>query len=246
MTAHPTPLEIDIVSDVVCPWCIIGFRQLQTALSRLPGRFEPTIRWHPFELNPDMPPGGEDVREHIARKYGSTRAQSDAARERLHSLGESLGIRFDWFEGMRIVNTFRAHQLLAWAAGTGQQTELKLALFEAYFSRREDVSDPELLATVAARAGLSAGQAAEVLAEGRFAAAVRAEERTWLERDIHAVPAFIFNQRAFVPGAQDAAVFERVLLRLADREAAPRVSEPASPPCSAHEVDPAYMGLPPR
>jgi predicted DsbA family dithiol-disulfide isomerase len=238
-TSAAIPLEIDIVSDVVCPWCIIGYRQLQTALARLPGQFAPVLRWHPFELNPGMAPEGEDLREHVARKYGTTRAQSDAARERLVAVGEALGFRFDWFDGMRVVNTFRAHQLLAWAATRSRQTELKLALFDAYFSRREDVSRPEVLARVAARAGLDAHEAAAVLADGRYADAVRGEERLWLDRDIHAVPAFIFDQRFFVPGAQDAGVFVQVLQKLRTQALAEVANEPASPPCSAHEVDPA-------
>ena len=100
------PLQIDIVSDVVCPWCIIGYKQLLKALAAMPGQFDVTINWHPFELNPAMPDAGQDLREHIALKYGTSARQSLSARNRLTELGESLGFTFDYFEGMRMVNTF--------------------------------------------------------------------------------------------------------------------------------------------
>jgi predicted DsbA family dithiol-disulfide isomerase len=210
-------LQVDIVSDVVCPWCIIGYKQLMKALNSLPGQFEVTIRWHPFELNPAMPMAGQDLREHLAQKYGTTPEQSQGARARLSALGEALGFRFDYFDGMRMVNTFRAHQLLHWAAGQGRQTALKLALFEAFFSRREDVNDVGLLAEVAARSGLDRALAANVLSDARYAQAVRDEQQYWLERDVHAVPTFYFQQQYMVPGAQEAEAFVRLLQKIQSR-----------------------------
>jgi len=214
------PLQVDIVSDVVCPWCIIGYKQLQRALAGLPGRFDVTLRWHPFELNPQMPAEGQELREHLVQKYGTTPEQSAAARQRLTALGDSLGFKFDYFDGMRMVNTFRAHQLLHWATEEGRQTELKLALFEAFFSRREDVSDEQVLATVAARAGLSAADAMTVLTDGRYAQAVREAQQHWLDREVHAVPAFVFNGQFMVPGAQEADTFVRLLNRIYDQQLA--------------------------
>lgn len=211
MKPHDTPLKVDIVSDVVCPWCIVGYRQLQRALEQMPGRFALELHWHPFELNPHMPEEGQDLREHIAQKYGTTPEQSKAARERLTTLGESLGFTFDYFDGMRMVNTFRAHQLLHWAAEQGKQTELKLALFDAFFSRRQDVNDTEVLMAIAGQIGLSSAQAEEILANGRYTEAVRTEQQVWLDREVHAVPAFIFNDQYMVPGAQEAETFVRVL-----------------------------------
>lgn len=213
-------LRVDIVSDVVCPWCIIGYKQLMKALAALPGEFELTLHWHPFELNPLMPEEGQDLREHIVQKYGSTAQQGQSVRDRLSALGESLGFTFDYFESMRIVNTFRAHQLLYWAAGTGQQTPLKLALFEAFFRRREDVSDPVLLAEVAGRAGLNRAEAGRVLADARHAQAVREEEQYWREQEVHAVPTFYFQQQYRVPGAQEAESFVRLLQKIRARAAA--------------------------
>jgi predicted DsbA family dithiol-disulfide isomerase len=214
------PLQVDIVSDVVCPWCIIGYKQLMKALAALPGQFDVTLHWHPFELNPHMPEAGQDLREHIAQKYGSSAQQSQSARARLSALGESLGFTFDYFDGMRMVNTFRAHQLLHWAAGQGLQTQLKLALFEAFFSRRENVNDPALLAEVAGRVGLDSAQASAVLSDARYATAVREEQQYWLERDVHAVPTFYFQQQYLVPGAQEAETFVRLLERIRARAAA--------------------------
>lgn len=216
MTEHSqaVPLQVDIVSDVVCPWCIIGYKQLQKALEMLPGKFTPEIRWHPFELNPNMPQQGQDLREHLAQKYGSTVEQSQAARARLASLGEALGFKFNYADDMRMVNTFSAHQLLHWAREEGRQTELKLALFEAFFSRQENVSDIHLLAEVAGRAGLDAARAQQVLADGRYANAVRQEQKLWLDQDVHAVPAFVFNQQYMVPGAQEAETLVRVLNKI--------------------------------
>jgi predicted DsbA family dithiol-disulfide isomerase len=216
-TIEVLPLQVDIVSDVVCPWCIIGYKQLQKALASMPGQFAVSLSWHPFELNPQMPPEGQELREHLAQKYGTSPEQSRGARDRLSALGESLGFKFDYFDGMRMVNTFQAHQLLHWAAEQGRQTELKLALFDAFFSQREDVNDEHVLAAVATRVGLSGAEAREVLEDGRFAQAVRQEQQLWLDRDVHAVPAFVFNEQYMVPGAQEADTFVQVLSKLRDK-----------------------------
>lgn len=213
--AQPTPVKIDIVSDVVCPWCIIGYKQLQKALHARPGRFDVSILWHPFELNPQMPAEGQNLREHLAQKYGVTVEGSKSARGRLTKLGESLGFTFNYFDDMRMVNTFRAHQLLHWAAEQGRQTELKLELFAAFFNRQEDVNDIRVLADAAGRCGLPAAEATAVLEDGRYVAAVREEQQHWRDRDVYAVPTFVFNDRFQVPGAQEAETFMRVLDKLA-------------------------------
>lgn len=216
----PLPLSVDIVSDVVCPWCIIGYKQLQKALAETPHNFEVSLTWHPFELNPQMGDDGENLREHLARKYGSTREQSVDARARLTAHGESLGFRFDYFEEMRVVNTFRAHQLLHWARGRERQTELKLALFAAFFTERQDVSKIDVLVSVAASVGLAADEARQILCDARYARAVRDEQRHWLERDVHAVPTFFLNDSYPIPGAQDSRTFLRILDKAAEMQAA--------------------------
>jgi predicted DsbA family dithiol-disulfide isomerase len=217
-STSPLELQIDIVSDVVCPWCIVGYKQLEKALASLSGKFHPVVRWHPFELNPNMPAQGQNLREHITQKYGSTAAQSSGARDRLTELGESLGFQFDYFDEMRMVNTFRAHQLLHWASGVGMQTELKLVLFEAFFSRRDDVNDSTVLIEVVKRVGLDTVEAGCVLEDGRYAEPVREEQQLWLEREVHAVPTFYFQQQYIVPGAQEAEAFTRLLQKIYSKD----------------------------
>jgi len=220
MSAHAIPIRIDIVSDVVCPWCIIGFKQLERALAEMGDEVEVDLHWHPFELNPQMPPEGQDVREHVAQKYGTTAAQSSAVRARLIQVAESLGVEFRYNEGMRIHNTFRAHQLLHWAGTQGKQTELELALFESYFSREENVDDVDVLVAAAGRAGLDEEQARAVVTDARYADTVREEQRFWLSKGIHAVPSFVLDQRYLIPGAQDPEVFVAALKRLLEEKAA--------------------------
>lgn len=194
----------------------------------MPGRFDVSVYWRPFELNPQMPAAGQDLREHIAQKYGSSAEQSQQARSRLSSIGDSLGFHFDYFDGMRVVNTFGAHQLLHWAGTQGKQTALKLALFSAFFSQRQDVSKEEVLVSAAGGVGLSETDAQEVLSSGRYAHEVREDQRWWLDREIHAVPAFIFNDKYSVLGAQEADTFVRVLEKLESRASAAPVSTNAS------------------
>ena len=220
MSAQAIPIRIDVVSDVVCPWCIIGFKQLERALAEMGDEVDVDLHWHPFELNPQMPPEGQDVREHVAQKYGTTAAQSSAVRARLIQLAESLGVEFRYNEGMRIHNTFRAHQLLHWAGTQGKQTELELAFFESYFSREEDVDDVDVLVAAVGRAGLDEEQARAVVTDARYADTVREEQRFWLSNGIHAVPSFVLDQRYLIPGAQDPEVFVAALKRLLEEKAA--------------------------
>ncbi len=225
MIAPPAKIRIDIVSDVVCPWCIIGYNQLQQALSRLDGEVDADVRWHPFELNPTMPPEGQELREHMGQKYGTNREQSDAARSRLTGVGGSLGFSFNFYEGQRIYNTFLAHQLLAWAAQHGKQSELEMALFESYFSKQENIGDEKVLASVAGRAGLDETEAAALLEDGRYAADVREHQRFWLGKGIQAVPSFILGRRYLISGAQDPDVFVAAFEKLTEEATA---SQPAN------------------
>ncbi len=212
------PLRIDIVSDVVCPWCIVGYRQLAAALERTGTRAE--IHWHPFELNPAMPDEGEHLGEHIARKYGSSPAESAANRRRLTELGDSLGFEFRFGDDKRILPTFRAHQLLAWAGERGREHELKLALLAAYFTDDRDVADAGVLAAIAGDVGLDPGEAAAVLADGRYADVVRERERYWTEQGIRGVPAMVFDEKHLVTGAQGVENYESVLRRVKELAAA--------------------------
>jgi predicted DsbA family dithiol-disulfide isomerase len=204
-------ITVDIVSDVVCPWCIIGFKKLEQAMQRFEGRAEFALAWHAFELNPNMPPEGQDINEHMAQKYGATPEQSKANRERLRNAGSDLDFEFSYHENMRMVNTFDAHRLLHWAGETGKQTALKLALFKAHFTDGKNVSDHEILTEIAVSVSLDEKRVRSLLASDMYAADVRAVEAEWQDRFISGVPAFIFNKKFMVPGAQDSDVFAQII-----------------------------------
>ena len=207
------PLRIDIVSDVVCPWCIIGYKQLEAAQAAT--GVPAVVYWHPFELNPEMPEAGEDLFAHVAGKYGSTREQSRKARDKLTALGAELGFVFDYAEDMRMVNSFRAHQLLHWAGPQGRQHQLKMALFSAFFTGRRDVNDPAVLVQAAAEAGLDPSEAETVLSDGRFAGQVREHEAFWTSRGVQGVPTMILDGRQALVGAQGIENYAAALTTLA-------------------------------
>ncbi|WP_299777590.1 DsbA family oxidoreductase [uncultured Roseobacter sp.] len=211
-------VQIDIVSDVVCPWCIVGYRQLEQALEMTGVTAE--LRWHPFELNPSMPPDGQNLIEHMAEKYGASAIQSLENRARLQHLGADLGIAFNFTDHSQIVNTFRAHQLLDWAEEHGKQHPLKLALFEAYFSDGLDVSDKGVLTQVARSVGLNAADASEVLTGGAHAQSVRDKQQFWTNRGISGVPAMVFGGKYLLTGAQGAPTYADILRKVQAETAA--------------------------
>ncbi len=213
MTTPTKKLRIDIVSDVVCPWCIIGYRQLAKALEATGMAHE--IHWHPFELNPAMPPEGQNLREHIVEKYGSTKEESEESRVRMTGIGADLGFEFRFADDMRTHNTFNVHQLLHWADQHGRQHDLEQALFAAHFTHRRNLSDNTVLADVADEIGLQRTEALAVLEDQRFAREVRDAEKTWINQGIRGVPTMIFNQRDLVTGAQGVENYTRILEQLA-------------------------------
>jgi predicted DsbA family dithiol-disulfide isomerase len=206
-----TPLTIDFVSDVSCPWCAIGLKALEQAIDNIGDAATVDLHFQPFELNPKMGPEGQDITEHITEKYGSTPEQQAQARESIRQRGEAVGFEFAMDKRSRIYNTFDAHRLLHWAELEGRQKELKDALFSAYFTRGEDPSSHEVLVEVAASVGLDAAAAGEVLASGQFADEVREREQFFLRHGINSVPAVIINQRHLISGGQPPEVFERAL-----------------------------------
>lgn len=212
-----TPLRIDIVSDVMCPWCIIGYRQLSEALDATGTAHD--IHWHPFELNPEMPPEGQNTREHIIAKYGSTPEQSDSSRKQMAGLGADLGFDFRFTSDMRMHNTFNSHQLLHWADTQGRKHELKLALFTAHFTDGRNLSDNAVLADVAGETGLDRDEALAVLADQRFAAEVRQIENFWVQQGIRGVPTVVLNRKHLVTGAQGVENYTNILEQLAKEPA---------------------------
>ena len=214
----PTPLRIDFVSDIACPWCAVGLNALERALAELRGEVVAELHFQPFELNPQMGPEGEDADAHLAKKYGLAPAQLEQNRAVLRQRGAEVGFTFNRRE--RIVNTFDAHRLLHWAGGEGRQRELKHALLRAYFTEGQDVSRAEVLVGVAQAAGLDAARAQAILASDEFAEAVRAQEAFYQSRGIHAVPAVIVNQRHLIQGGQPVAVFVQALRQIAAEQPA--------------------------
>lgn len=211
----PAPIKIDFVSDVVCPWCAIGLKSLEQALANLGDKVAVSLHFQPFELNPQMAPEGEDVGEHLARKYGSTPEQMQQNQAAIRDRGAAVGFTFNMDKRSRIVNTFDAHRLLHWAAIEGRQAELKQTLLAAYFTDGRDVSSRDVLVDVAASVGLDATAARHVLDEDRYAQDVRAQEQFYQSQGIRAVPSVIINDRYLVQGGQPADVFEQTLRQVA-------------------------------
>jgi len=221
-----TVLKIDFVSDVSCPWCVIGLRALDQALANI--KADPNVdisaamHFQPFELNPQMAAEGQDITEHITQKYGITPAQADANRENIRVRGADLGFRFalatDPGGGRsRVYNTFDAHRLLHWAESISldKQKALKEALFAAYFTDGQSPGSHAVLARVAAEVGLDAAQAEAVLSSDQYAAEVRAQEKFYTGQGIHSVPAVIINDRHLISGGQPVEVFEQALRHIA-------------------------------
>lgn len=221
MNATKSPLHIDIVSDVMCPWCIIGYRQLATALAESDMDYE--IHWHPFELNPNMPPEGQDIGEHLAEKYGTTPEQSAANRAMIAARGKELGFEFNFADGFRMHNTFNTHQLLHWADELGRKNDLKQALFTAHFTHGRNLSDDAVLIEIASEIGLNRTKAAAVLDNQRFANAVRQEQKFWRQQGINGVPAMVFDRQHLVTGAQGTETFKRILSYIGDQRTELRV-----------------------
>jgi predicted DsbA family dithiol-disulfide isomerase len=213
-----TPLKIDFVSDVSCPWCVIGLHALNQALEQLGDEVQAEIHFQPFELNPNMPAEGQDLAEHIFEKYGSTPEQSKANREHIRDRGAELGFTFKDGD-KRIYNTFDAHRLLHWAETQGKQKALKEALFAAYFSEHADPSSHRLLADVAQKVGLDRVRAEAILASDEYTLEVRTAEQLWIARGINSVPTIVFNDQYAVSGGQPVDVFVGAIRQILSEQA---------------------------
>jgi predicted DsbA family dithiol-disulfide isomerase len=211
------PLKIDFVSDVSCPWCAIGLASLESALGKLGSDVKAELHFQPFELNPAMPAGGQDITEHLTQKYRTTREQQEAARDAIRERGAAVGFEFRKEGRDRIYNTFDAHRLLHWAGleDTDKQLALKKALFKAYFTDGQSPEDKQVLLAAAKSAGLDAARAEAILSGTEFAEEVRAQEEFYTSHGIHAVPAVIVNDRHLIQGGQPPEVFEAALRQIA-------------------------------
>ncbi len=221
-------LTIDIYSDVMCPWCLIGYGQLTKALTELKGEIAAEIRWRPFELNPQMPAEGEEQEAHLQRKYRRSAEEGAGLRAQMKAIAEGAGVSLAW-EGevdappAMMWNTRESHKLLTFAleqAGPEAQTALKLALFRAHFNLRKPLGDREVLLDIAASVGLHRVAAKAALDDPELEARVLAEEAQAWDMNISGVPAMIVEGKFMIPGAQAPEVYVNALRRVAEKSRA--------------------------
>jgi predicted DsbA family dithiol-disulfide isomerase len=215
-------LQIDFVSDVSCTWCAVGLRNLEQALKSLGDDVDVELRFQPFELNPQMPDGGQNLVEHLQEKYGWNRPRTLETLAHIRRSGEPVGIDFRLGEESRVYNTFDAHRLLHWAGLHGRQKELKQALFTAHFTDEGDPGDHALLVHLAESVGLDAAQARTVLASDAYAQEVRDDERTWRVAGVNSVPTIVLNGRYALTGAQPPAAFEQAMRQVIADTSSPK------------------------
>lgn len=209
-------IKIDFVSDVSCPWCAVGLGSLEQALSRVAGEIETVLHFQPFELNPDMPPEGQDTVERLSRKYGMTPKQIRQNGELITARGHEVGFTFNMDKRTRTYNTFDAHRLLHWAGLEGHQRALKHALLKAYFTDGENPSAHDVLIRLCRESGLSPERARAILDTDEYSAEVRERERFYTQQGIHSVPSIILNDRHLIQGGQAPETFEQALRQVAD------------------------------
>ena len=208
-------MKIEFVSDIACPWCAVGLYSLERALAALGSEITVELSFQPFELNPDMPPEGADMVQHLSAKYGTDAAQIRRNQQVIRERGAAVGFTFG--ERARVWNTFDAHRLLHWAAHEGRQRELKRALLRAYLGEGRNPGSRDVLLDLAPRCGLDAERAARILDSDEYAAEVRADEQRWLRSGINSVPSVVVDGRYLIQGAQSPEEFEQALRQIAAR-----------------------------
>ncbi|KQC33665.1 thioredoxin [Nonlabens sp. YIK11] len=212
-------LKIDIVSDVVCPWCTIGYKRLEKAIKELGIENQIELQWQPFELNPNMPAEGQNLKEHIIEKYGTSPEQYRQMQEQMTAAGDSVDFVFDYYDDQRMSNTFDAHVLLEYAHQYGKQTDLKMRLTKAFFSERQDVSKTEVLKQALLDVGLDADEALSMLDNQEACNEVLKKEAYWKSLGVNSVPTIVFDRKSAVTGAQPVDVFKQVLKEAMEQHA---------------------------
>ena len=195
-------IKIDLVSDVVCPWCAIGDARLQQAMDRLANDYACEVEWHPFLLNPDVPPEGRDILEHLTVKYGRSEEEMKAAQHDIINAARELGLNFEQALERRSWRTFDTHRVLAYAKEQGHDAAFNRALFEAYFGRAESPTDPEVLVPIAESLGLDGARVRDILASDEYAEQVEREIAHWQSLGVSSVPSFIVDNKYLLAGAQ--------------------------------------------
>lgn len=200
---------IEVYSDTVCPWCYVGYGRLQAALQQRPA-LTTEVRWLPFELNPDLPAPGMDRAEYMQQRFGDVNRFAKA-QGMLREIGAELGLGFDFDAIRRMPNTRRSHALIAWSASKGCQGDIKRRVLEAYFAGGRDIGDPDVLAALAAEAGLDAVEARAAIDDAALHAAIERLEQQACSWQVSGVPTFIFDRRYAFSGAQPLEVFLQAL-----------------------------------
>ena len=209
-------LKIEIVSDVVCPWCVIGFRNLKKAIEELENELSFKISWKPYELHPEIPENGYDKELYMQQKFGSNRG--NGVYDEIVSIGKDLEFDFNFSKTKRIPNTFLAHRLLWYAGQKNVQNELSEALFYAYFTNGKDVGSIEVLAKIAYEVGLDKSEVITFLESDTGAKEVENQELDSIERSIGAVPTYIINDQYLIQGGQQPETFISFLRRIQLKE----------------------------
>lgn len=215
-------IKIDYVSDIACPWCAVGLGGLEIALKNIGAEIPVEIHFQPFELNPQMPPGGQEVFEHLTQKYGKTEAEVRVTQDNIKARAAAVGFPFHPEGRKHVYNTFDAHRLIYWAGlehGPEAQHRLKRELLITYFTLAVNLDDKSNLIASVERAGLEPVRAQAILDSHEFKAEVRAQQQKYTTMGIHSVPSIIINDQYLLQGAQPPEAFEQALRQIAAESA---------------------------
>ena len=204
-------IKIDIVSDVVCPWCTVGYKRLEKAISELGIQDKVEIEWQPFELNPTMPAGGQNLNEHMMEKYRMSPEQLNQTQKQMVDAAADVDFDFNFNDETLMVNTFEAHMLLDYAKDFDKQTDLKMQLMKAYFSEGKDVSDKTVLKQALLDVGLNAEEALSSLNNEDTIKEIRAKQDYWKGLGVNSVPTIVFNKEKGITGAHPISRLKNVL-----------------------------------
>lgn len=208
-------IKIDVVSDVVCPWCYIGKRRLEKAIDQLAGQVDVEVEFHPFELNPDMPKEGRNQKQYLSNKFGGPERYKQITAN-VTKVAAEEGLHFNFDKQEVSPNTREAHRIIRYAKTNGKQAAVKEAFMKAYFEEGVDLSKKENLLAIAIKVGLDETNVSSLLDSDEGLVEIELEERTYAQRGISGVPYFIINNKYGVSGAQPSEVFQQALLDIAN------------------------------